>query len=200
MRRAAFVIAVRVLVAMALIGRASPALAWEPGPDAAARLARGQAWLEVRPDPAGASGLMRAGLEIDAPPDTVWAVMLNCQLAPRMVSNLRSCRVLDRDPAGRWDIREEITRPMLLPPVRMVFRSDYDPPHGYAFHRTGGDLPVLEGEWRLQPLDGGRRTRVLYEGRAALPFAAPGPLARIVLRQEIAMALQGLKRECLARR
>lgn len=192
MRRTAFVIA-----AVVLIGR--PALAWAPGAEAERRLSLGQAFIEVRPDPAGASGLVRAGLDIDAPPARVWSVMLDCQLAPRMVSNLKSCRVLDRDPAGRWDVREEVTRPMLLPAVRLQFRSDYDAPHGYRFHRTGGDLPVLEGEWRLEPLDGGRRTRVLYESRAALPFAAPGPLTRIVLRQEIARALQGLKRECLAR-
>ena len=195
MRRTAFVI-----TALALVCAARPALAWTPGPEADRRLAQGQALIEVRPDPAGASGLIQAGVDIDAPPDTVWAVMLDCRLAPRMVSNLKSCRVLDRDPAGRWDVREEVTKAMLLPPVRLVFRSDYDPPHGYRFHRTGGDLPVLEGEWRLEPLDGGRRTRVLYESRAALPFAAPGPVARIVLRQEIAAALQGLKRECLARR
>lgn len=194
MLRTAFVIVALTLVA------AAPAYAWQPGPEAERRLALGQAWLEVRPDPAGASGLVRAGLDIDATPDTVWAVMLDCRLAPRMVSNLKSCRVLERDPAGRWDVREEVTKALLLPPVRLVFRSDYDPPHGYRFHRTGGDLSVLEGDWRLEPLDGGRRTRVLYESRAALPFAVPGPLARMLLREEIGRALQGLKRECLARR
>jgi hypothetical protein len=195
MRRTAFVI-----IALALVCAARPALAWIPGLEADRRLARGQAFIEVRPDPAGASGLIRAGLDIDAPPDIVWAVMLDCRLAPRMVSNLKSCRVLDRDPAGHWDVREQIAKPLLFPAMRTVFRSDYDPPHGFSFRRTGGDLPVLEGEWRLEPLDGGRRTRVLYESRAALPFDAPGPLARILLRQEISMALQGLKRECLARR
>ena len=194
MRRTAFAIIALVLCT------AEPALAWDPSPEAAQRLSRGQAWLEVRPDPAGASGLVRAGLDIDAPPDVVWAVMLDCRLAPRMVSNLKSCKVLERDSAGRWDVREQVAKPLLFPAMRTVFRSDYDPPHGFRFHRTGGDLPVLEGEWRLQPLDGGRRTRVLYESRAELPFDAPGPLARILLRQEVAAALQGLKRECLARR
>jgi hypothetical protein len=194
MRRTAFAI-----IALAL-SAAGPALAWDPSPEADRRLSRGQAWLEVRPDPAGASGLVRAGLEIDAPPDVVWTVMLDCRLAPRMVSNLKSCKVLERDPTGRWDVREQVAKPLLFPAMRTVFRSDYDPPHGFRFHRTGGDLPVLEGEWRLEPLDGGRRTRVLYESRAELPFDAPGPLARILLRQEIASALQGLKRESLARR
>lgn len=125
--------------------------------------------------------------------------MTDCALAPRMVSGLKSCRVLSRDPDGRWDIREHVSRSLLfLPKVVSVFRSDYDPPRGFTFRRVGGDLKVLEGSWSLEPLDGGTRTRVIYESRAALPYAVPGPLARMVLRDQVAMALKGLRRECLA--
>jgi hypothetical protein len=182
-----------------LLLAAGPARAFDLPPEAQRALARGEAWFEVRPDPAGAAGRMRAVEDVAAPPERVFAVMTDCALAPRMALSLKSCRILERDPAGRWDVREHVSKAMLFfPSVRSVFRSDYDPPRGFAYRRTGGDLKVLEGEWRLTPLDGGRRTRVAFEGRAALPFAVPHAIARAVLRQQVSRALAALRRECLA--
>jgi uncharacterized protein YndB with AHSA1/START domain len=191
----------RLFLALGLFLAAGPARAFDLPVEAERALARGEAWFEVRPDRAGAAGQMRAVEDVAAPPERVFAVMTDCALAPRMAPSLKSCRILERDPAGRWDVREHISRPMLFfPSVRSVFRSDYDPPRGFAYRRTGGDLKVLEGDWRLAPLDGGTRTRVVYEGRAALPFAVPHALARAVLRQQVSQALAALRRECLARR
>ena len=154
--------------------------------------------VEVSPDPDGASGLIRGVVDIPAPPQAVWAVLVDCDLAPRMVRRLKSCRIVERDPAGGWDVREHISRVGLIPPVRSVFRSDYEPPWRIRFHRAGGDLKVLEGEWRLLPLEGGG-TRVFYESRASAPFAVPAPLARMVLRRDVPDALHALRREALAR-
>jgi len=171
-------------------------------PPAAERaLARGEAWFEVRndPDSPGLSGEIRAAEDIAAPPARVFAVMTDCRLATVLAPELRSCRILARAPDGRWDIREHVTRSLfLLPPVTNIFRTDYDPPHGFRFRRTGGDFRVLEGSWRLIPLDGGRRTRIIHESRAALPFGAPRGLARFILRQQMASALAALRRECAA--
>jgi uncharacterized protein YndB with AHSA1/START domain len=155
--------------------------------------------VEVLADPDGASGLIRGVVEINAPPEVVWQVLLDCALAPRMVRSLKSCRILERDPAGRWDVREHVSRTGLLPSVRSVFRSDYDPPRHIRFYRVGGDLKRLDGEWRLVPLDGGRRTRVLYENRASAPFAIPGPIARLALRRDVPDALTALRRQAEAR-
>jgi hypothetical protein len=189
----------RSLLTFCLLLAAGRAQAFDLPLEAQRVLRRGEPWLEVRADAAGASGRVRAAEEVDATPERVFAVMTDCALAPRMAPSLKSCRILARDPAGRWDVREHVSRPMLFfPSLRSVFRSDYDPPHGFTYRRTGGDLRVLEGDWRLAPLDGGRRTRIVYEGRAALPFAAPHALARMILRQQVSQALAGLRRECLA--
>lgn len=185
--------------ALALLLIASPAWAWEPGSQVVSDLGRGQTHVEVRPDPDGASGLIRAAQEIAAPPEVVWTVLVDCDLAPRMSASLKSCRILERDPTGRWDLREQIARPALMPRFRSVVRSDFEPPRRLRFRRADGDLKILEGEWRLTPLRDGRATRVVYESRAASPYAVPGALARLVLRRDVLAAMAALKRESLAR-
>ncbi|WP_340646783.1 SRPBCC family protein [Phenylobacterium sp.] len=187
----------RFAFALAALLAAPPAAAWEPTDQVLAGLSRG-AYVEVRPDPDGASGLIRAVEEIAAPPEVVWSLLTDCDLAPRMAPGLKSCRILQRDPGGRWDVREQIARPPLMPRFRSVVRSDFEPPRRLRFRRTDGDLKVLEGEWRLTPLAGGRATRVVYESRAASPYAAPGALVRLVLRRDVLAALAALKRESLA--
>jgi uncharacterized protein YndB with AHSA1/START domain len=182
---------------LALLAAAAPAQAFDLPPRAEALLARGRPFAEVRPGADGASGVVRAAIDIAAPRSVVWAVMTDCDLAPRMVANLKSCRVVDRDPAGRWDVREEVSKAAFLPAVRTIYREEFDAPGHMSFHRVGGDLKVLEGEWRLTPHGDG--TRVTYEARAAAPFAVPGWIARLVLRLDLPNALNALRREAMAR-
>ena len=66
-----------------------------------------------------------------------------------------------------------------------------------AFHRTGGDLKVFEGEWQLEPH--GDEVRVTYQARVAAPFAVPGWVARLALRHDVPQALLALRREAMAR-
>lgn len=181
----------------AVLAASSAARSYELPPRAETSLEAGRPYVEVRPDADGHSGLIRGAIEIGAPPEVVWSVITDCGLAPRMVASLKSCRIVEKDPAGRWDVREDVSRMGFLPSVRNVFRSDYDPPSSVRFHRVAGDLMVFEGQWRIEPR--GEKTRVLYESRVDAPFRAPGPIARLGLRYEVPRALLALRRECLAR-
>jgi uncharacterized membrane protein len=149
--------------------------------------------IDARPDARGASGDVSASIEINASPAKVWAVLIDCAGVPRLMVNVRSCRVLSHDPAGRWDVREQVTNASLLPAVRTVLRSDYDYGRSVRFHRIDGDFKVLEGQWLLAPLDGGSRTRVTYESRVTAPFAAPGFVVRAVLRKDLPRTLINLR-------
>lgn len=140
--------------------------------------------------------MIRAAIDIAAPQEVVFRVIADCALAPKMVDSLKSCRVLERDPAGRWDLREHISKTTVLRPVRNVFRSDYEPPGSVRFHRAAGDLNFYEGEWRIEPR--GTGVRVFYESRIGAPFSVPGPLARLALRLEVPRALLALRRESMA--
>jgi uncharacterized protein YndB with AHSA1/START domain len=149
--------------------------------------------VQVTTDKAGAAGLIEGTVDIDAPPTVVWKIMVDPVSTERLMAGAKSTRVLSRDPAGRWDVREQISKGGLLPAVRTVLRSDYQPYSLIRFHRIDGDIKVLEGEWRLTPLDGGTRTRVAYESRVTSPFPAPGPIVRSVLRMSMPKTLANLR-------
>ena len=182
----------RTLVLIAVLA-AGPARALDLPAQAENLLDRGRPWVEVKADADGYSGQIRAAIDIPASKEAIWARMLDCDAALRMVPNLKSCRVLDRDPQGRWDVREQVSSAAFLPSVRNVYRSDYDKPNGLRFQRTGGDMRVFEGSWRLETRPDG--VRVNYEARAAAPFTVPGWIARATLRHDVSVALLALRRE-----
>jgi hypothetical protein len=181
--------------ALALIAAlaAGPACALDVPPRAEDLLDRGRPWVEVTPDADGYSGQIRAAIDIPASKEAIWAKMLDCGAALRMVANLKSCRILDSDPQGRWDVREQVSRPAFLPSIRNIYRSDYDRPNGIRFQRTGGDMRSFEGSWRLETRPDG--VRVTYQARAAAPFTVPGWIARATLRHDVSAALLALRRE-----
>ncbi len=187
----------RVCLLIAALLAAGPTWA-TPLPDrAVSQVEKGRPYVEVKPDAEGSSGLVLAAIDVAAPQAVVWSVMTDCDLAPKMVENLKSCRIVDRDPQGRWDVREEVSKMTFAPSVRVVYREDFDPQHSMTFHRTDGDLKVFEGQWRLEPH--GDRVRVTYEARVAAPFSVPGWIARLALRHDLPLALLALRQEAMAR-
>jgi carbon monoxide dehydrogenase subunit G len=149
--------------------------------------------VEVTADAHGAAGAIRAQEDIDAPRQTVWDVLVDCARVGKLMVGVKSCRVLQSDPAGRWDIREQLTHAAVLPSARAVIRTDYDAPHTVAFHRIDGDFKILEGEWRLEPLDGGTRTRLFYQTRVTSPVPAPNLLVRSMLGANMTESLRKLR-------
>lgn len=176
---------------------AASANAFELTPKAHAALKRGEAYAEVSPDPDGVAGRVRAVIDIDAPVQHVWRVMTDCAAAKMMISTLTSCRIVEGEQSRGWDVREHITRRNLVfPGMRIVFRSDYEPFSRIRFRLVEGDLKVEQGEWRLQALDGGRRTRVFYDNRLAVDWPVPKALMREALRKDTPKVLMNLRRAC----
>src|ERR1700761_125807 len=145
MRKALLIVAALICAGCS----AGPAAAVTLPDRAAQQLDRGRPFVDVTPGPDGSSGVILAAIDVAAPQAVVFKVMTDCDLAAKMVAGLKSCRVLDRDPQGRWDVREEISKMTFAPSVRTVYREEFDPPHSMVFHATGGDLQIFEGQWRL---------------------------------------------------
>jgi carbon monoxide dehydrogenase subunit G len=137
-----------------------------------------------------------ASIRIDAPPERLWRVMLDCKRSTKIVAGMERCAVLSQDPAGRWDVRVHVVnRSAFLPTVRSEFRSDYQPFTHIKFKRTAGDLKSLQGEWRLTALDGGKATRLDYA--VAIDPGVPLPVfvLRPALEADARAVLKALQRE-----
>ena len=185
-------------LALALCLAATPLMAWGPTTAAQKTLRGGQAWAEVLPDTDGAA-LIRAAVDIAAPPSTVWAVMTDCKLAGRFIADLASCTVLKGDQRQGWDVRDQFSRGnMFLPDIHNVVRSEYQPYSSIRFRKAGGDLQAEDGEWRLEALDGGARTRVIYINRVKANILLPAVIVRAGLRGSTPKVLMNLKRESQA--
>lgn len=168
--------------------------------DEVARLSAGDALAQVSEAPSPADAEVNGAIDIPTPPSLVWAVLYDCQGAPRFMKNLKSCTVIETDPGGHWDIREHIVEwGLLVPRVRSRFRSDYVENQSIRFARTEGDLSYLQGEWRLDPLRNGKATRVHYHALVGLSAFVPGMLVRSALMTDIPNQLNVLRSEVLRR-
>jgi hypothetical protein len=186
-----------ILVAVAVLA-ATRAMAWEPGTDAQPTLRAGGAYADVDAEPEGV-GLIHGVVDIPAPPRVVWRVMTDCRETPKLIASAAPCRVLSSGPG--WDVREQVTRGgLFVPTIHNIYHSDYQPFTLIRFHKVGGDLKVEDGEWRLEPLNGGRATRVIYINRIAANILAPAALVRAGLRNDTPKVLMNLRRESMAAR
>ena len=187
------------VLAMIIVACPAAALAWGPDAGQQQHLVGGQPVSEVVPGDAGA-GLIHAAIDIAAPPKVVWSVMNDCRYIRKLITSAVDCRILEGD-AGRsgWDVRETVTKGgFFIPTIHNVYRSDYQPYSLIRFRKAGGDLKVEEGEWRLEALNGGTGTRVIYVNLVAANILAPGSLVREGMRKDTAKVLVNLRRESLA--
>lgn|GEM_PF-467776 len=186
-----------IAVVSALVSLASVARAWAPSANEQQILVSGQAFSEVLPSPDGA-GQIQAAIDIAAPPKTVWTIMNDCHGMNRIVASMTSCKILSGDVRRGWDVREQITKGnFFVPTIHNVIRNDYQPYTLIRFHKAGGDLRIEEGEWRLEALDGGTGTRVIYINRVAANIVAPAGLVREGMKRDTAKVLINLRRVCL---
>jgi Polyketide cyclase / dehydrase and lipid transport len=156
--------------------------------------------VSVTADGDSAGGRIDAQIKITATAETVWSTMLDCAVSLRIVSGLKTCRVVERDPGGKWDVREHVVAwSALLPTVRSVFRSEYQFGREIRFSRVSGDLKKLEGQWQLTPSDGGRATLLRYMAVVDPGVPLPGALVRSAIESDVTRVLKALQAEAEAR-
>jgi ribosome-associated toxin RatA of RatAB toxin-antitoxin module len=179
---------------IALLALAGPAVADQDWP---MRLRAGEIPIEAHADAKGRGGMVKAAIDIPASPDVVWRTILDCDRAARMTPGVKRCRVISRAPDGKSETREHLVKwGFFLPTLRSTSRVSLEPDRLIRFTCIGGDIRACEGSWKLEPLDGGQRTHVVYDMWAASPFAVPAGMVSGMMRRDVPQSLKALRREC----
>jgi len=147
-----------------------------------------------------AAASVESQMDVAAPPKVVWATLVDCANATRFMPKLISCKILQKGPGDRWEVREHVLKGnMLKPKMRNVFRADFSPPHRLAFRRVAGDWKRSEGVWTITPIDGGRGSHVAYHTDVALNGPVPVSMVRAAVLKGMPEAMLALRRECVSR-
>jgi uncharacterized membrane protein len=101
-----------------------------------------------------------ASTEIDAPIESVWAIVQDVESAPAWQRGIDSMNALARDDDGRATCCETVTDAKIkVFTSRLAF--EYEPHVRVSWVQEQGDLKSLAGSWQLEDLGGGR-TRAAY--------------------------------------
>ncbi|MDX2308203.1 MAG: SRPBCC family protein [Hyphomicrobium sp.] len=146
-------------------------------------------------------GEVTAAIDVPAPPSAVWSTLTECASANTFLPNLKKCTILEGDTSAGADVREHrvASWASFLPDLRSVFRSEYETERRIAFQQITGDLEHMDGEWRLEPLPGGRSTRVSYVARVGFHPLVPGFLVRNSLKSDVPTFLTTIRDEAVRR-
>lgn len=130
--------------------------------------------------------------DIEAPLESVWALIEDVETAPQWQGGLKSMRALEHDGDGRATLCESESDAKVRT-IKSTVRFTYDGPTRLSWTQEQGELKSVDGRWDLEDLGAGR-TRATYSlevdlGRM-LGILIRGPLVG-VLRDMLVSARAG---------
>jgi ribosome-associated toxin RatA of RatAB toxin-antitoxin module len=132
-------------------------------------------------------------MEVGAPPDRCWEVLLDFERYPEWVGDLKQVEVLERDDTGRGT-RVAFRAAAMGRSTSYTLAYDYtEEPRVLAWVLERGDLMrKLDGSYIFDPVDGDR-THVTYHLEAELIVPLPGFVKRRAEGRIMGAALRELK-------
>jgi ribosome-associated toxin RatA of RatAB toxin-antitoxin module len=166
--------------------------AWLAAAAAEAQLSAGQ--IVMRSELGSHEASAQAAVLVHASVQTVWRLITNCASVAAFVPGLKRCERLQSAPDGSWAIVEhDIRYSMLMPLIRSVVRSHYQPPYRVDFTGIGGNVKAESGSWVLEPAADGQATTVEYSISIEPGFFIPRSVVRHSLSKELPVMLTGLR-------
>ncbi len=137
-----------------------------------------------------------AGIIIKAGTKAVWDVVCDKEAAVEYVKNLKRAVILEEgvDAGLPYQRVEQDMKLGLLPGTfNYVVRHKLQPYDRIDFKRESGDLKDIEGYWRFVPLEGGRKTLLVYQLHIVPGMFIPGIVVRGGLKKSLPEALTGIR-------
>jgi len=164
-------------------GSALPAPADGEGGYDMARLRSGEILLQtLYSDEPGAAARVTALFHSSA--DVVWDVIGYCKYERIYIRGLRLCEVLNPG-LSRMVMHHRIRNSWYTPMLDFTFEASRKPDDSGEARLVGGNLKVLQGQWRLLPLADGNELIVIHEIRIQPRTPAPRWLVRRSLRRDL---------------
>lgn len=129
---------------------------------------------------------------IEGSVDECAAVLLDFEAYPTWSTPILEARVLERDAEGRGTL-VEYRLDMRVRTVGYTLAYTFDLPGRIAWSLAGGDLAAVDGEYLLEPVEGGAQATCRQE--IDVGFWVPGPIRRIAERQALRDSVVELKKE-----
>ena len=136
-----------------------------------------------------------ATLDISAPPEAVASVQFDPARDPEWIGGVDRVETDTPPPLGIGSQVRRIGRFMGRQIVWLMRVDAFEPARLVAMHALESPFP-MDVDYRLEPLDGGRRTRagIRIRGNARGIYALPGPLLGPLVRQSVLGDLRRLRR------
>jgi len=124
-------------------------------------------------------------------PEACFLAITSWETYPQWQSSVRSCRILDRDPDGHWELVETVVDAKLRG-VRYVLRYHYERPNRIWWEYVEGDVRSITGDYLLEPHEDGA-TRITYHLQIDAGLFVPGPIKKFLTETAMKTSVREVK-------
>lgn len=133
-----------------------------------------------------------SSIDVDATAEELMAIVTDLESYPEWLTDVKSVKVLERDPTGR-PTASEMRVDVRIKEVSYVLDYVYEGVERMAWtSRPGGDVKSIEGSYTFEISDDGGTT-VTYDLAIDPGFPMPGFMLKRAAKHITGLALDGLK-------
>lgn len=130
-------------------------------------------------------------IEIDAPPETVMAVITDFANYPKFLAEMSEAVVLRRD--GKvWVVKFAVS---VVRRLEYTLRLEQTSDTAMSWTYVEGAFKANKGGWNLEPLDGGKRTKAGYTIELEIGMFVPGSVMKTILEKSLPSTMASFKKE-----
>ncbi len=131
-------------------------------------------------------------INVNTAPINVWRIITNYKNATNVFPRLKECELLKSN--GNVKLIRHSLNPSGMP-TRFNYVIEVTENYGkeISWHRKSGDFKEVEGFWRLEPINGGKATRVTYASHVVGTFLQPEILIKRQCKTDMPATMIALK-------